>query len=305
LTWAREHPADFLKGLAIKSLQYCNAHRIDRNLDSRGFEAHSRLLRLTPGMDWLAPWLLLGCVVAVRRGGAAGLAAAYALTMFLATILVFVAERYKLDALPGLLPLALLGAQESVAQVRRRATQLPRGIAVLLLVAGLALSFGNWVGIRDLQPAHAATLEGVAHYKERDWHAALRRLLVAVEEQPTDADAQLTLGTTWQHLGRLPEAHAAYRRTHALVPGHPRPLLNSGWIERQQGDLDAARRSFSAALQLDARSAHAHLELATVLEMQGNKQEALQHYEATARLATDPQMAAVARQRLQVLRGRR
>jgi tetratricopeptide (TPR) repeat protein len=243
-------------------------------------------------------------VVAWRRRGAATLAACFTVTLFLATVLVFVAERYKLDALPGTLPLALLGVREAIAQVRRKGRDLPLVLAAMLLLLGGLLSFHGRGGIRTLHPAHAATLEGVAFYKERQWVPALERLQLAVQEEPQDADAHMTLGTTLQQLGRLPQALLQYQRTHELVPEHPRPLLNAGWIERAQGDLVAARVSFEAAIKLDDRDARARFELATVLEMQGNRREAMEQYAAAERLATDPNIARDARQRFEFLRRR-
>lgn len=304
MVWMRDHPLDFVRGLGHKALQYVHAHPIDRNLDARGFRQQSLLLRVAPSTAWLAPWILLGFVVAVGRRGSAAIAASFMATLFVATVAVFVAERYKLDALPGTLPLALLGVRETIAQIRRQGRELPVVLAPMLVLIGAVLAFHGWGNIRTLHPAHAATLEGVAFYKERQWLPALERLQLAVQEEPQDADAHMTLGTTLQQLGRLPQALTQYQRTHQLIPRHPRPLLNSGWIQRAQGDLTAARISFEAAIQLDSGSARAHFELATVLEVQGNRQDSMEHYAAAERLATDSELANNARQRFEYLRHR-
>jgi tetratricopeptide (TPR) repeat protein len=267
LAWARAQPGRFVAGLGQKTLQYFDAHPIDRNLDVRGFEARSRVLRAAPNYAWLAPWIPLGLLVAWRRRRASRLAALFWIANALATVLFFVTERYRIDAAPAAILLALLAVRELVQRARRQPVRLRAPATAVLVVAGFVLSFGNFGGIRALYPARAATLEGTAYYAKGDFERAKERLQAAVTEDSTDADAHYQLGSAFLKQNQLPEALAQYERAHALVPRNPKPLFNAGFV-----------------LQALGRAGEAHERYAQVLQV-----------------TTDPQLTAATRQRVAAL----
>jgi len=310
--WVREHPLDFLAGLGKKSLQYASAHEIDRNLDVRGFRARSRILRAAPTYAWIAPWVLLGLVVGWRRGGAARLAVLFWTANAASTVLFFVTERYRLDAAPSALLLALLALVELAALVRPRlgrariAARLPGprhpatspAWAAALVVLGVALAFGDPAGVRRVHPAHAAELEGVAHYKEGRYGAAIGLLREALREDPNDADAHYQLGTALQKQNRLQEALVEYDTARRIAPRNPKPLVNAGWVRRALGDTPGALECYRQASDLRPEDASLHLETALLLEETGRIAEARARFETAARLAADPALRAEARQGL-------
>lgn len=299
--WVRDEPAQFVKGLANKALQYCNVHEIDRNLDARGFRAHSRVLRTAPRYAWLAPWLLLGMVLAWRRGASGQLAVLFVATSFAATIIFFVSERYKLDAVAATLPLAVAGCAEVITLVRRRATALPVGWIVALVVMAVVLSFPNWRGIRSIRPARAATLEGVALYAQGRNVEAVARLREAIAEDPSDVDAQCQLATALQRLNRYDEALESFERAASLLPGHPKPHAGAGFMLRQLHRPHEALERYNEALRQEPQNAVLLFETAELLESMGRTREAAAHYEAVLRLGADERLAAEARRRLQRL----
>ncbi|MFQ5601101.1 MAG: tetratricopeptide repeat protein, partial [Candidatus Krumholzibacteriia bacterium] len=309
--WVRTQPLGFVAGLGRKALQYVNAHEIDRNLDARGFRSRSRVLRLAPRSAWLAPWILLGIAVAWRRGGVGRLVVLFWVSGFAATVLVFVTERYKVDAAPAAIPLALLGASEVVAHLRRgvarhlaqpsstaEARLAPR-IVVMLLVLGAVLAFNDLIGIRTVQPAHASVLEGVAYYKEGRINRAVERLREALEESPGDANAHYQLGTALEKQNRLRAAQVEYEAAGRLVPGNPKPPLAAGWVARRLGERWEARERYDRAGRLDPHNALIHLEMGTLLEELGEVEAARERYRQALALAVDPHVRREASRRLE------
>jgi tetratricopeptide (TPR) repeat protein len=272
--WVRQEPAAFLRNLGRKTLQYVDVREIHRNIDPSGFRRQSPLLRVLPRTGWLLALALLGACVAWQRGGAARLTLIFAVAGAAATILVFVAERYRLDVAPAVLCLALLGAGELAAHLRRRPATLRRPAFLTMCAAAVAVTSFDLGGIAALQQPRAVMQEGVALYVERKYVEAAGRLSEAVEAFPQDADAQFQLGTAYQHLGRLDAALAAYETAHRLVPGHPTPLVNAAWILRGRGDLAGARIRYERAVELDPTDVTARFQLADVLEAQGERRAA-------------------------------
>ncbi|UCE03196.1 MAG: tetratricopeptide repeat protein [Candidatus Latescibacterota bacterium] len=303
-TWVREEPAAFVAGLGRKTLHYFDSHEIDRNLDVRGFRAQSSVLRWAPRYACLAPWLFLGVVVAWRRGRVARLALLFWASVFAATVLIFVTERYKVDATAATLPLTLLGVRESVAHLRRRTTTVSAWLAALLIAAGAVLAYANLTRIRGLHPAHAAILEGVALYKEGQFAEAITRLQSGLARHPQDADGHYQLATALQKQNRLSEALRAYEAAAALVPGNPKPHMGVGWILKEQGRLEAALERYERALHVDPHNALVAFETATLLERLGRSEEARRLYARVVGLSQDPGLGAEAARREQRLRDR-
>jgi tetratricopeptide (TPR) repeat protein len=309
VTWVREHPLGFVAGLVEKSVQYANAHEIDRNLDVRGFKEQSRVLRLAPTYALVAPWVLLGLVVAWRRKGAARLAVLFWLANAAATVLFFVTERYRLDAAPAAIVLAVSAARAARAALRNpedhptidgsaTAWRLPLGWVMGLLAAGTVLAFGNFYGIHDIHPADAAQLEGMAYYKEGRYGMAIDRLREALRRNPNDSDAHYQLGTALQKQNHLREALAEYESAHRIAPRSPEPLVNAGWVLRELGEKAPALERYRAASGLRPADASLRLEVGLLEENLGDLDAARASYETILRLAADPAVQRAAREHL-------
>ena len=300
-SWVRQQPLQFVAGLTSKTLQYANVHEIDRNLDVRGFRARSRVLRGAPRYAWLAPWLLLGIVAAWRRGHAGRLVVLLAAASMAATVLFFVSERYKLDAIAVTLPLAVGGFAAALASVRRRAGALPRTWSLALVAAGFLLAFPNWLGIHHLQTARAAALEGVATYAEGRNVEAVALLRRALDEEPRDADAHYQLATALRRLNRFEAALESFEAAARLVPGNPKPHAGAGLVLRQLGRPQQALQRYRDALRQDPRNVLLHFEIAELLEELGDPRGAETQYRAVLEIGADPQMVSEVERRLQRL----
>jgi tetratricopeptide (TPR) repeat protein len=299
--WMRDEPLGFVLGLGRKTLRYFASHEIDRNLDVRGFRAQSRILRAAPRYACLAPWILLGAVVAWRRGRVARLAVLFGASTFVATILVFVTERYRVDATPATLPLAMLGLGAVVEHARRRETSVSTWLVVLLVVAGALLAYANLAQIRGVRPAHAAVLEGVALYKQGRYGQAVTQLQRGLAQHPNDANGHYQLATALQKQNRWQQALREYETAAALVPGNPKPYMGAGWILRQLGRLDEALERYERALRVDPENALVAFETATLLEKLGRHEDARSKYEHVLARTQDATLRAEAARRARQL----
>ncbi len=293
--WVRHEPLGFAAAVGRRTLHLLSSYELDRNLDIRSFRAHSRVLRWSLSYAVLAPWLFLGLVLAWRRGGTARLAAVFWLCTLPSMLLVFVSERYRVDAAPATLAMALLGAGEMLAHLRRRPTVLPAWSVVSLVLIAAALTYGDWGKLRRARGPHGAALEGVAYYKEGNLEAARLRLQAAIAADPTDADAHYQLGTTLQKQGQPEVALQAFTNAARLVPGNPKPPMAAGMVLRGLGRREEALASYERACSLEPQNAMLHLETARLLEEMGRSTAARQRYETALERATDPGLQSEAR----------
>jgi len=86
-----------------------------------------------------------------------------------------------------------------------------------------------------------------------------------LEIDPDNADLRNNLGLTLQYTGRTSEALAQLSENVARHPEHQRSWLTLGFVNRQAGDIAAAREALTTAVSLDAttdvgRSAQAMLD---------------------------------------------
>jgi hypothetical protein len=117
---------------------------------------------------------------------------------------------------------------------------------------------------------------------------AVRRLDARLREDPFSADLALDRARLLADLDRPDDARDVYLRILARTPDHLRALNDFGTFLTQRGFRAAARTVYERALGIDARSALAHANLATVLFADTDYEAARRHYEAA--LAIDPQL---------------
>ena len=127
---------------------------------------------------------------------------------------------------------------------------------------------------------------GVERTARGRWEEAVEILAPLVEESPRMADAWENLAMALEHLGRLDEAEAAYRRALELTGGGDQVTLRLAGLYLITGRLDEARKH--AELVLPTSPARAHGLLARIALAAERTEEAERH----ARSALESQPGA-------------
>ena len=115
----------------------------------------------------------------------------------------------------------------------------------------------------------------------------MRELEQGVRLDPTCAEAHYDLGISLTSVGRLDEAHDAYRDAVALNPNFADAHNNLGAIATALGRLDDAAAAFRAALRIRPAMAATHSNLAGVYEWQARHDDALAAHRRAIELAPE------------------
>jgi hypothetical protein len=267
--YIRENRADWLRLMGVKFGNFWNAYQYDDL-------SIIKLLRdediLLPGLRWglVAALGLAGLVPVVWRFPRARWVAAAVLLHMCALMPVFVTERYRLAAVPGLL---LLGAGglwvlwENVARARWLAAG---GYGAVAIAAAWFVSIPRGdIGLWSLDHYKA----GIRATEAGDLDRAQRNLETAYAYVPTNADIRFALGNLWlARSDRASEAREKTRhRTHAkffyrlaldLQPAHVGTLNNLGVLALEEERWDVAERFLAIASEAEPEAAKTHYLLA-------------------------------------------
>jgi tetratricopeptide (TPR) repeat protein len=115
----------------------------------------------------------------------------------------------------------------------------------------------------------------------------------ALAVAPSDVEAQILLANALAGLKDLNAAVAEIEEAIKLQPDRSASYTNLGVIEVTRGKREAAEKAFKKAIELDGRSAPAHLALANFLWATGRQAEAAPHLAQA--LAADPDNPLVLR----------
>ena len=163
--------------------------------------------------------------------------------------------------------------------------------------------------------------DGMKALEEGRYEAAAQAFAKAIESDPADYTAHFNLALAYSFLNRDQEGIAEYRKALELKPGLYQAQLNAGILMLRQKDPNAAvplleaasaqkpgefrprfylaeaqlaagdsvkaEQGYRAALELDGRSAGAHLGLGRALATQGKLPDAAPHFRQAAEL--DPE----------------
>lgn len=94
-------------------------------------------------------------------------------------------------------------------------------------------------------------------------------------------------GLAFAEAGRLPEARAALQQVYRLDSSHTRAICALARLERENGDLAAARELLAQALDLHPGDAGIQLELGCVFQETGQLEYALRYYRDAIKAAPD------------------
>ena len=179
---------------------------------------------------------------------------------------VFVTERYRLAAVPGLLLLGGFGLVELWREIAARTVLLPRHRAAL---AGYALVFAAAVVVthRPVDPsvAHINEFNGaLADIDNNRLDRAQAKLLRVLAANPNNAETYFALGNIALDRGDHDRAKFYYRKTLQLDPAHFRVLNNLGVLAFEEKRWPLAETFLGHALNIEPDDAKTQYLLALV-----------------------------------------
>ncbi|MEO7319544.1 MAG: tetratricopeptide repeat protein [Chthoniobacteraceae bacterium] len=264
--WIRENRGAWFALLGVKLRNFWNAFQYDDL-------SEITLLReegvLTPGITFglVAVLGLPGMLMAAWRFPRARWVAAAVLLHICALMPVFITERYRLCAVPGLMVFAAFTIVE-IWRTFAAARWLAAG--VMLLAVGAASWFVSWPqrepGLWALDPFNT----GLKVMRAGNLELAQTKLETALRLVPDNAEINFSLGNLWYEKGDMQRAKYGYRRAIELNDKHVSAWMNLGRVETHERQWDAAEKYLRAAITLDPASARAHLFFAELKLAQGD-----------------------------------
>jgi tetratricopeptide (TPR) repeat protein len=281
--YIHEHFVAWLRLMAVKFKNFWNAYQYDDL-------SIIKLLRddgiVPPGLrfGFIAALGLAGCVPVLRRFPGAWWVAAAVFLHMCALMPVFVTERYRLAAVPGLL---ILGAGGLWIFWENLSTAKWRSAGAYIALA----CFAGWFVSIPLPPADQGfwSLDyykaGIRSTSAGDLDRAQRNLETAFAYVQNNPDINFALGNLWlarsDRTNDLKEkarergnAKIYYRRALDLNPAHTGTLNNLGVLAMEEQRWDLAERFFSASLEADPGDATRLYLLARVRFEAGKKAQA-------------------------------
>jgi len=246
-----------------------------------------------PGLHFalVAALAFPGICLSIRKFPAVRWIAAAILLHLAAVLPVFVTERYRLAAGPGLILFAAVGVSmfwENCA--------LARGNLVAAYIATLATAatLVTW-------PQHEPALWALKFYNSgfqaldlQEWPIAQKQLELAYAYAPDSTEINLALGNLWLQQRNLPRAEAHYHAVLRIDPRHKAALNNLGVVALEERDWDVATAYFTNALQIAPDEATTHFLLAKARLGSGDYRNAAVEVERAISLnPTQPEFLAL------------
>ena len=252
--------AAWLRLMGRKFVNFWNSFQYD-DLSLITLFNRGGLLFPGPRFGWVAALAIPGMVLAlVRRrrrnsGRSIGWVVAAVLLHVAALMPVFVTERYRLAAVPGLLLLAGYGLWELWTYLNRARWIPATAYACVGVLAAL------WVAT---PPADAALWSldyyntGIKALDQQDYVAARRDLETAYRYVPDNSEVNFALGLLWQSQGDLRRAETFYAKALEINPRHLGAWNNLGVLASKHKAWKIALQFFSKAIEIDPNDAKTH-----------------------------------------------
>ncbi len=257
--YIREHPGDWLRLEAKKLGNFWSGFQYD-DLGVLGTMKENGVLLPGPTFGWVVVLALPGLLLAAaRRPRAWWIILAVALHMA-SLLTVFVTERYRLAAVPGLLLLGSFGVVEGWRELRARHWLPLTAYATALALACLLVNRPVDPALLYLDDYNSSLADLEQGRFDRAQHK-LERVLLNNQE---NAETHFALGNLWLARGDRDKAKGFYRRTLQLDPRHDRALNNLGVLAIEEKRWPLAEVFLSNSLQIDPGDAKTNYLLAEV-----------------------------------------
>ncbi len=245
------NPGAWVRLLWQKTLNFWNAFEYD----DLGVIIKLRELRVVrPGLHFgvAAALAIPGIVLALRTFPASGWVLAGILTQMISVLPVFVTERYRLGAVPGLLVFASFGLW------RLGQSCLTGRLSVITLYFVVLAGSTAFVSIRRTDPtlwALPAYTSGCQALDSGDLVRAEAQLQRARGYVPDSPETNFALGNLRLAQGKRAEAISFYEIVLRLNPKHKGALNNLGLLSLEAGQPAAAVEYLRRALEQDPQDA--------------------------------------------------
>jgi len=143
--------------------------------------------------------------------------------------------------------------------------------------------------------------EGVHHYYQKNYEAALMELTAGLKIEPAQADLLCMRGAVFARLGANEMALGDLDRALALAPQMLDAYLHRGRVRAARGEYDLALADFDHVLAVRHGDAAGLLERGLCLERKGRLPEAAAAFEKVLRMTNHPDFAVPATERLRAL----
>lgn len=265
-TFLREQPAAWLRLMGTKFLNFWNTYQYD-DLSLITLFATSNIL--TPGLrfGFVAALALPGMIFAARRHPRARWVIAAILLHMVALLPVFVTERYRLAAAPGLMLMAAFGLWELWRAILEARWSFAGAYAGLSLLGALFVSWPqNDPGLWSLDFYNT----GVKAIDAGRLDLAQRNLEIAHRYVPENSEINFALGNLWLQKDDPTRAKAFYRRAIEINPWHANAFNNLGVLAMGEQRWELAEKFLAQAAHLEPEDAKTHFLLAKTRLLLGN-----------------------------------
>ena len=279
--YVASHFTDWLKLLALKLRNFWSAFQYD---DLSIITALREQGVILPGIYFgivaalAIPGILLAWWLAPQSRW---ITAAILLSMF-ALLTVFVTERYRLVAVPGLLIFAAFGLL--IFWQALCANGLRIGSTYLALLVGSAI-FVAWPQCNPSLWALDAYNSGWQALESNDLPLAEKKLALAYAYVPGNSETNFALGNLRMAQKNADSAKSFYRAVLAIDPRHKGAFNNLGVMMLQAGRFSDAHQFFTSALTQAPRDAKTHYLLAETLLAEGDRDNARLEIEEALKLS--------------------
>ncbi len=257
--YIHEHPGDWLRLEAKKLGNFWSGFQYD-DLGILSTFKEDGVLLPGPTFGWVAALALPGLLLAaMRRPRAWWIILAVGLHMA-SLMTVFVTERYRMAAVPGLLLLGSFGVVEGWRELRDHHWWPLAAYAGTMALACLLVNRPVDPGLFYLDDYNSSLSDLEQGHFDRAQHK-LERVLSNNQE---NAETNFALGNLWLAKGDRDKAKGFYRRTLQLDPRHDRVLNNLGVLAIEEKRWPLAEAFLSNSLRIEPGDAKTNYLLAEV-----------------------------------------
>ncbi len=268
----KREPGTFLRLLLRKVVLFFHSAEISHDDDFDFFRRKSVVMRL-PLVPYgiVFPLAAAGIFLAFKRSSQRGrilLIASFLVISVLSSVLFFVALRYRIPAVPLMIPFAAFALSELWREVRLHEfagalkTVLP--VIILCIASYYPYSFVRDLVLLTRLQSHNQTALVYQELGEMD--KALEEFEEAITLAPENSSLHLNKGNALLFMDESSNAENEYREAIRLNPLNANAHSNLGTIMEERGDLDAAEREYMQAIAIHPENAIAQRNLRKIRE---------------------------------------